>query len=101
VPLLSRASRLLLLERAVLAVAERYGMPETEPAQRFFDAEVDALYRQCLVAQRKAPPQSFGVLARQLILQQMTAAHGAAHAVAAYNTYVNNRAQAIAAGLLP
>lgn len=100
-PLLSRACRLLLLERAVLAVAERYGLPETDAAQRFFDAEVDALYRQCLVAQRKAPPQSFGVLARQLILQQMTAAHGSAHAVAAYNASVNNRAMAIAAGRLP
>lgn len=100
-PLLSRAARLLLLERAVLAVAERWGMPETPEAERFFDGEVDALYRQCLVAQRKAPPQSFGVLARQLILQQMTAAHGAAHAIAAYNTSINNRALAIKAGILP
>lgn len=63
-PPLSRAMRLLLLQRAVLAVHEMYGCPLTDEAEQFFDAEVDAVYRATLVARRSAPPRGFVSAAR-------------------------------------
>jgi hypothetical protein len=67
---LSRAFRLLLLERAVLTVYQVHGMPLTDAAERWFDGEVDAVYRAFLVARRSAPPRSFASAARAEAVRQ-------------------------------
>lgn len=77
---LSRAMKLLLLDRALLAIHEKYGLPLTAEAEAFFNSEVDVLYRCCLIARRSAPARSFDSAARAQILVQAAARHGAATA---------------------
>lgn len=74
---LSRAMRLLLLERSVLAIHEMYGLPYTLEAEAFFQSEVSILYQCCLIARRSAPPRTFTSAARAQILVQYAAKHGA------------------------
>jgi hypothetical protein len=75
---LSRAMKLLLLQRAVLSVHERYGVPLTDEAEAFFQAEVSILYRACLIARRSCSPRTFESAARAQVVAQLGARFGAA-----------------------
>lgn len=68
---LSRAFRLLLLQRAVLSVYEMHGIPLTDAAEAWFASEVDAVYRAFLCARRSAPPRSFNSAARAEATRQI------------------------------
>lgn len=58
---LTRSERVELLEAAFFATYQRYGCPLSDAAEALFQAEVDSVYRACLVARRSVPS---GILAR-------------------------------------
>ncbi len=95
---LSRAMKLLLLERAVLAMHDRYGLPSNQEEQAFFDSEVSILYRCCLIARRSAPPRSFESAARTQVILKYAAKHGAAAAERESNLSCYVRSLEILAG---
>ena len=96
-PPLSRAMQLLLLERAVLVVHERYGLPSSPEEQAFFDLEVDVLYRGCLMARRSASPRTFESAARAQAVAKVAARKGAAYAAKSLADSVYCRSLAILA----
>lgn len=77
---LSRAMKLLLLDRAILAIHEKYGLPETSEQEDWWQSEVSILYRCCLIARRSAPARTFESASRAQILVQVAAKHGAKEA---------------------
>ena len=58
-----------MLERSVLAVHERWGIPMSDEGEEFFQDEVSCLYRCLLMLHRaRIPAESFKSLARRQVL---------------------------------
>lgn len=97
-PALSRAMKLLLLDRAILAIHEKYGLPSNKEQESFWNSEVDILYRCCLIARRSAPARTFESASRAQILCQTAARLGAREAERQLNQSIYVRSLTILAG---